>query len=112
MSDPRDLAQAPRVVRITSPLGPDVLVLRRLTVRETIGSLFRIEAEVLSKQEIKAQILRPHSSCGNGSVEGTVFRPRKLHSSVGMVGRNSRYHRMIPRACQHDPRISARRRPG
>ena len=42
------LSQTERLLEITSPLGPDVLVLRRLAVQEAIGRPFSITAEVVS----------------------------------------------------------------
>ncbi len=43
-----EITQAGRLLGITSPLGPDTLILRRLTVLEAIGRPFVIEAEVAS----------------------------------------------------------------
>jgi len=43
-----NIAQSPRLLRITTPLGADVLVLRRLSVREAIGRPFELTAEVVS----------------------------------------------------------------
>jgi len=48
MSEAIDIKQARRLLRIVSPLGKDVLILRRLTVTEAIQRPFLIEAEVLS----------------------------------------------------------------
>ncbi|WP_043363466.1 type VI secretion system Vgr family protein [Belnapia sp. F-4-1] len=48
MSDSPEISQSGRLLGITSPLGPDVLVLRHLSVTEAIGRPFVIEAEVLS----------------------------------------------------------------
>jgi type VI secretion system secreted protein VgrG len=43
-----EILQAGRLLRITSPLGADVLILRRLVASEAIGQPFSIEADVLS----------------------------------------------------------------
>ena len=48
MSGSSEISQSGRLLGITSPLGPDVLVLRHLSVTEAIGRPFVIEAEVLS----------------------------------------------------------------
>jgi type VI secretion system secreted protein VgrG len=45
-----DISQADRLLRITSPLGDDVLILRQLTATESIGRPFSFEAEVLSSR--------------------------------------------------------------
>jgi len=42
-------AQTERLLEITSPLGADALVLRRLSVQEAIGESFSLSAEVLSE---------------------------------------------------------------
>ncbi len=44
------MTQTERLLEITSPLGPNALVLRRLSVQEAIGRLFTISAEVLSSE--------------------------------------------------------------
>ncbi len=49
MSGSLGITQETRLLRITSPLGPDALILRRLTVTEAIQRPFLIEAEVLSE---------------------------------------------------------------
>lgn len=48
MSGAVNLSQTQRLLEITSPLGKDVLVLRRLAVQEAIGRPFSISAEVMS----------------------------------------------------------------
>lgn len=48
MSVNLDIKQQPRLLKIDSPLGEDVLILRRLRVAEAIFAPFRIEGEVLS----------------------------------------------------------------
>ncbi len=46
-----DIKQANRLLRITTPLGPDVLVLRHLSVTEAVESPFIIAAEVISARD-------------------------------------------------------------
>ena len=53
----------------------------------------------------------PQCSFGNGSIGGTVFRPTKVPSSSGAVGRNSRYARIIALRVLRRPRRSGPRRP-
>ena len=48
MAGSPDIKQSGRLLRMTSPLGADVLILRHLVVTEAIGRPFGIEAEVLS----------------------------------------------------------------
>ena len=48
MAESPEIKQSGRLLRITSALGVDTLVLRRLVATEAIGQPFRIEAEVLS----------------------------------------------------------------
>ena len=43
-----------------------------------------------AKQVIRAQIRRPQRFSGKGGADGTVFRPRKGHSDLGVLGRKSR----------------------
>ncbi|MBX9749499.1 MAG: type VI secretion system tip protein VgrG [Roseococcus sp.] len=43
-----NILQAPRLLEISSPLGPGALVLRRLSVQEEIGRPFSLAAEVIS----------------------------------------------------------------
>jgi type VI secretion system secreted protein VgrG len=51
MSGSPEISQSGRLLGITSPLGPDVLILRHLSVTEAIGRPFVIEAEVLSAND-------------------------------------------------------------
>ena len=44
-----NIVQEPRLLEITSPLGPGVLTLRRLSVQEEIGRPFTLAAEVVSE---------------------------------------------------------------
>jgi type VI secretion system secreted protein VgrG len=46
-----DIKQKPRLLRIESPLGEDVLILRKLRVTEAIFAPFRIEGEVISARD-------------------------------------------------------------
>jgi len=46
-----EVRQADRLLKITTPLGPDAFVLRRLRVRETVSAPFLIEAEAISARE-------------------------------------------------------------
>jgi type VI secretion system secreted protein VgrG len=43
--------QSNRFIGVTSPLGDDVLLFRRMTARESLGRLFEIELELLSSVE-------------------------------------------------------------
>ena len=47
MADPN---QALRRIAINTPLGPDVLLLRRCSVREQLSRLFRIDLNLISKK--------------------------------------------------------------
>jgi len=47
MSDPK---QASRRIGIDTPLGPDVLLVRRCSVQEQMSRLFQIEVELISKR--------------------------------------------------------------
>ncbi|WP_426956424.1 type VI secretion system Vgr family protein [Muricoccus radiodurans] len=94
MSDSNVISQTSRMLRITSPLGPDVLVLRRITVREAIGGLYRIEAEVLSDTtnlDPEALIGKP-ITC---TVESTLRGTRHYHGIVNTfvrIGEDGRGH--------------------
>jgi type VI secretion system secreted protein VgrG len=46
-----EITQADRLLKITTPLGQDAFVLRRLRVREAVSAPFVIEAEAISAQE-------------------------------------------------------------
>jgi type VI secretion system secreted protein VgrG len=57
-----NILQEPRLLEISSPLGPGVLTLRRLSVQEEIGRPFTLAAEVVSENldiEAKALIGQP-----------------------------------------------------
>ena len=47
MADP---TQANRRIAITTPLGKDVLLVRRCSVREQISQMFRIEVDLISRK--------------------------------------------------------------
>lgn len=58
MSGALTMTHKDRLLKISSPLGPDKLILRRLSVRETIGRPFSITAEVVSQDmDIKPSAL-------------------------------------------------------
>lgn len=86
MSGSAGLEQAPRLLRIASPLGGDALVLRRLSVVEAISRPFTIEAEVVAE---RADIA-PGELVGK-AVTCTVARParppRHFHGIVRAFGR-------------------------
>lgn len=50
LSGALELTQADRLLSISTTLGPDALVLRRLSVREAIGAPFSLSAEVISAE--------------------------------------------------------------
>jgi type VI secretion system secreted protein VgrG len=81
LSDSAGILQAPRLLRILSPLGPDALILRRLSVREGIGRLFVVDAEVLSENDA----IDPTAIVGK-PITCTVTRetcdPRHFHAIV------------------------------
>lgn len=87
-----DIAQEPRLLKIASPLGPNVLTLRRLQVREAISRPFQIVAEAISQ---RADIAA--SELVNQAVTFTVApsdkEPRHFHGLVrafGAVGKDER----------------------
>ena len=55
-----EVVQASRVLRITSPLGKDVLLPERARISEGVNRLFEIEVAVRSKQTIKPEELIGH----------------------------------------------------
>jgi type VI secretion system secreted protein VgrG len=86
VSDLAAIAQAPRLLRITTPLGPDALVLRRLSAREAIGELFKLQAEVLSREEsLDSERLIGHPiTC---EVLREMHPPRYFHGIVRAITR-------------------------
>lgn len=86
MAGAPDIKQAGRLLRITSPLGENVLVLRRLLVSEAIGRPFSFEADVLS---LRAD-LTPKDLLGK-TVTCTLALPdqpeRHFHGLVRSFGR-------------------------
>jgi type VI secretion system secreted protein VgrG len=86
LSDKLTIAQAPRLLRIDTPLGSDAVVLRRLRVREAIGTLFHAEAEILSTNED----LQPTSLIGKTvtcSVMNDISPERHFHGMVRSFAR-------------------------
>jgi type VI secretion system secreted protein VgrG len=81
LSEADSISQATRLLRIASPLGADILILRRLSVREAIGRLFVIEAEVLSKEPAidPEEIVGKAVTC---SVTYQYTSPRHFHGIV------------------------------
>jgi type VI secretion system secreted protein VgrG len=69
MNAPVNFVQATRLLGIATPLGKDVLLLERLTGRESISSLFEFRANVRSKHNP----LRPADIIG-GAVDLTLDR--------------------------------------
>lgn len=84
--------QQNRLLTIASPLGKDVLILRRLTVRETVGACFLIEAEVMSSRPA----IKPTELVGQAVTCGVVHAEhptRHFHGIVhafGRIGSNER----------------------
>lgn len=99
MSDVLNLSHAERLLEITSPLGPDKLVLRRLSVDEAIGRLFLLTAEVISQEmdlEPSALIGKP-ITC---TVKTDHVEPRHFNgivrgfSRIGAFGRGLAAYRL------------------
>ena len=44
------MAQTPRVMEITTPLGDDVLLFHRMSAREELSRLFEYQIDLLSKE--------------------------------------------------------------
>ncbi len=98
------ITQDTRLLKITSPLGPDVLVLRRLSVTEAIGQCYLIEAETLSSRaDLTAQDLVGKAiTCTIAVEDGT---PRHFHgivrsfSTTGSMARGLTSYRLeaVPR---------------
>jgi len=86
-------SQAPRLIEISTPLGPDTLVLRRLRVEEAISRPFLIEADMVSHRDD----LKPADLIGQ-PVTLTVRRhpdldPRHFHGIVRSFGRGAHFGR-------------------
>ncbi|WP_419897427.1 type VI secretion system Vgr family protein [Roseomonas sp. USHLN139] len=99
--------QADRLLQMTTPLGPDVLVLRALEVTEAIGQLFTIEAEAMSERDD----IRAEELIGRGitcTVQAPGREPRHFHglvqgfSRAGDYGRGTSLYRItaVPRLWQ------------
>ena len=81
-----DITQAGRLLGITSPLGQDTLILRRLTVLEALGRPFVIEAEVASADGT----LKPKDLLGKmiGCTIAAPGQPKRLfHAMVRSFAR-------------------------
>lgn len=102
-----NIAQAPRLLEITSPLGPGALTLRRLSVQEEIGRPFALAAEVVSSQ----LDLQPGTLVGKPitcTVRLEHLPPRHFHgivrgfSRLGPYGRGLAAYRIeaVPRLWQ------------
>lgn len=80
------IIQAPRWLRIQTPLGEDALLLRRLTVAETISRPFLIKAQVIAGRDN----LQPADLIGK-AVTCSIHRPtlpvRHFHGIVRSFGR-------------------------
>ena len=98
------LAQAPRLLAIETPLGPDALVLRGLSVSEAISRPFLIEATVLARRAevspadligkaVTCSLRRP--SCPERHFHGVV----RSFSKVGLMHRSLAEYRLeaVPR---------------
>ncbi|UFN47776.1 type VI secretion system tip protein VgrG [Roseomonas sp. OT10] len=89
-------AQSDRLLRITTPLGADVLILRRLEVVEAIGRPFAIEAEVFSSRDD----LRPADLIGKPvtCILAVPNQPeRYFHGIVSRFARAGDYGRGLTR---------------
>ena len=99
MSGGTVISQSERLLEIASPLGKDVLVLRRLAVQEAIGRPFSITAEVLStNMDLAASALVGKAvTC---SVKTKHAERRHFHGSVrsfvrlGPLGRGHAAYRI------------------
>jgi len=85
-------AQTERLLEITSPLGANALVLRRLSVQEGIGRPFSLSAEVLSEQMdiTPAQIVGKTITC---TVKTANAPARYFHAVVRSLTRLGPYGR-------------------
>ncbi len=81
MSSTPEISQSGRLLRITSPLGPDALILRHLTVTEAIGRPFTIEAEVVSARDS----LTPKDLLGKSITCTVAFGDQPERHFNGMV---------------------------
>lgn len=90
------LVQADRLLQMTTPLGPDVLVLRALHVSEQIGALYSIEAEAVSLRPD----ITPEEMIGRGitcTVAPPGRPPRHFHGMVQAFSRTGDYERGFSR---------------
>jgi len=85
------LTQAQRLLAIESPLGPDVLALRSLTVTEAISRPFLIQATVLARREIQAaELIGKAVTC---SIRRPSCPERHFHGIVRTLSRLGGAHR-------------------
>lgn len=94
-----NLSHAERLLEIASPLGPDKLILRRLSVQEAIGRPFTLTAEVIS-QELD---LEPSSLVGKAvtcTIKENHVEPRHFNgvvrgfARIGAFGRGLASYRL------------------
>jgi type VI secretion system secreted protein VgrG len=91
-----EFRQAGRLLQITTPLGPDAFVLRRLRVREAVSAPFVIEAEAISAREA----VEPSQMLGQ-SITCTVSRehvaPRHFNGICTAFGQTGAFARGLTR---------------
>ena len=94
MSQTLNLTQQRRLLKITSPLGVDVLLLRRLSVREAIGEPYVITADVLSSRlELQASdLIGTQITC---TVDVRHTDPRHFNGEVRSFTRLGPYGRGV-----------------
>jgi type VI secretion system secreted protein VgrG len=92
LSGALDLTQTGRLLRISTPLGPDALVLRRLSVREEIGAPFSLSAEVISSDmELEASsLIGQPITC---TIQERHVPARHFHAIVRSFSRTGPYGR-------------------
>ena len=92
MSGNLAIKQAPRLLKIESPLGADVLILRRLRVSESIFAPFRMEGEVISARDnlTATDLVDKLVTCTIQQKEGP---PRHFHGYVRSFGRSGAFAR-------------------
>ncbi|UPY37742.1 type VI secretion system tip protein TssI/VgrG [Sediminicoccus sp. KRV36] len=102
-----NLTQHERLLEITSPLGPNALTLRRLSVREEIGQPFALAAEVITdKLDLEASALIGKAitcSVKVGHTEARYFHGIvRSFSRLGPYGRGLAAYRIeaVPRLWQ------------
>ncbi|WP_206930472.1 type VI secretion system Vgr family protein [Roseococcus thiosulfatophilus] len=92
MSGALEMTQTSRLLSISTTLGPDALVLRRLSVREAIGAPFALSAEVISTE----LDLAPSALIGKPvtcTVTAGHVPPRHFHAIVRSFSRLGPYGR-------------------